>query len=76
MALDRSFEPDPELKGSYYRRLEDIPLALAKFDVTALPTNSPAQNAPLQALVSSRGVRIHTSRSSTLGTAPATEKAA
>ncbi len=27
MALDRSFKPDPELKGSYYRRLEDIPLA-------------------------------------------------
>ena len=43
MALDRSFRPDPELKGSYYRRLEDIPLALAKFDVTALPANSPAQ---------------------------------
>ena len=43
MALDRSFEPDPNLKGSYCRRLQDIPLALAKFDVTALPANSPAQ---------------------------------
>ena len=43
MALDWSFEPDPDLKGSYYRRLEDIPNALAKFDVTALPANSPAQ---------------------------------
>ena len=43
MALDWSFEPDPALKGSYYRRLEDIPLALAKFEVTTLPANSPAQ---------------------------------
>ena len=43
MALDWSFEPDPDLKGSYYRRLEDIPEALAKFDVTTLPDNSPAQ---------------------------------
>ena len=43
MALDWSFEPNPDLKGSYYRRLEDIPEALAKFDVTTLPTNSPAQ---------------------------------
>ena len=43
MALDWSFEPDPELKGSYYRRLEDIPEALAKFDVMTLPVNSPAQ---------------------------------
>ena len=43
MALDWSFEPDPDLKGSYYRRLEDIPEALAKFDVTTLPANSPAQ---------------------------------
>lgn len=43
MALDWSFEPDPTLKGSYYRRLEDIPLALAKFEVTTLPANSPAQ---------------------------------
>ncbi|MGY4252936.1 hypothetical protein ACVI1L_000004 [Bradyrhizobium sp. USDA 4516] len=43
MALDWSFEPDPALKGSYYRRLEDIPRALAKFEVTALPANSPAQ---------------------------------
>lgn len=43
MALDRSFQPDPDLKGSYYRRLEDIPRALAKFEVTALPPNSPAQ---------------------------------
>jgi hypothetical protein len=43
MALDWSFEPDPDLKGSYYQRLEDIPEALAKFDVTTLPANSPAQ---------------------------------
>ena len=43
MALDWSFEPNPDLKGSYYRRLEDIPRALAKFEVTALPPNSPAQ---------------------------------
>jgi hypothetical protein len=43
MTLDWSFEPNPELKGSYYRRLEDIPRALDKFEVTALPANSPAQ---------------------------------
>jgi hypothetical protein len=43
MALDRSFEPDPQMKGTYYRRLEDIPRALAKFEVTALPVNSAAQ---------------------------------
>jgi len=43
MALDWSFQPDPDLKGSYYRRLEDIPRALTKFEVTALPANSPAQ---------------------------------
>ena len=43
MALDWSFEPNPDLKGSYYRRLEDIPEALAKFDVTTLPANSAAQ---------------------------------
>ena len=43
MALDWSFEPNPALKGSYYRRLEDIPLALAKFEVTTLPANSHAQ---------------------------------
>src|SRR5258707_2858162 len=43
MALDWSFEPDPALKGSYYRRLEDIRRALDKFEVTALPDNSPAQ---------------------------------
>src|SRR5262245_55780345 len=43
MTLDWSFEPDPDLKGSYYRRLEDIPRALTKFKVTALPANSPAQ---------------------------------
>jgi hypothetical protein len=43
MALDWSFEPDPKKGGSYYRRLEDIPRALAKFEVTALPPNSPAQ---------------------------------
>ena len=43
MALDPSFEPDPDLGGSYYRRLEDIRHALTKFEVTALPTNSPAQ---------------------------------
>jgi hypothetical protein len=43
MALDWSFEPSPALKGSYYRRLEDIPLALAKFEMTTLPANSPAQ---------------------------------
>jgi hypothetical protein len=40
MALDWSFEPNPDLKGAYYRRLEDIPEALAKFDVTTLPANS------------------------------------
>ena len=43
MARDWSFEPDPDLKGSYYRRLEDIQSALDKFEVTALPANSPAQ---------------------------------
>ena len=43
MALDWSFEPAPALKGSYYRRLEDIPRALDRFEVTALPANSPAQ---------------------------------
>ena len=43
MALDRSFEPDPQMKGSYYRRLEDITRALDKFEVTALPVNSAAQ---------------------------------
>jgi hypothetical protein len=43
MALDWSFEPDQDLKGSYYRRLDDIPEALAKFDVMTLPANSPAQ---------------------------------
>jgi hypothetical protein len=43
MALDWSFEPNPNLKGSYYRRLEDIPRALDEFGVTALPANSPAQ---------------------------------
>ena len=43
MALDWSFEPAPALKGSYYRRLEDIPRALDRFEVTALPPNSPAQ---------------------------------
>ncbi|WLA68549.1 hypothetical protein [Bradyrhizobium diazoefficiens] len=43
MALDWSFEPNPDLKGSYYRRLDDIPRALAKFEVTALPANCPAQ---------------------------------
>ena len=43
MTLDPSFEPDPDLGGSYYRRLEDIQRALTKFEVTALPANSPAQ---------------------------------
>ena len=43
MALHWSFEPDPDLKGSYYRRLEDIPRALDTFEVTALPANSAAQ---------------------------------
>jgi hypothetical protein len=43
MALDWSFEPNPDLKGSYYRRLEGIPEALAKFDVKTLPANSAAQ---------------------------------
>jgi hypothetical protein len=43
MALDWSFEPNPDLGGSYYRRLEDISRALGKFEVTALPANSPAQ---------------------------------
>jgi hypothetical protein len=43
MTLDWSFEPDRKLKGSYYRRLEDIPRALDEFEVTALPANSPAQ---------------------------------
>ena len=42
MALDRSFEP-MDFKGSDRRRLQDIPSALAKFDVTALPANSHAQ---------------------------------
>ena len=39
MALDCSFEPDPKKGGSYYRRLEDIPRALTKFEVIALPPN-------------------------------------
>src|SRR6476469_2815476 len=43
MALHWSFEPDPDLGGSYYRRLEDIPRALDKFEVKALPDNSAAQ---------------------------------
>jgi hypothetical protein len=43
MALDWSFEPDPKKKGSYYRRLKDISLALDKFEVNALPANSAAQ---------------------------------
>lgn len=43
MALHWSFEPHPKKKGSYYRKLEDITRALAKFEVTALPPNSPAQ---------------------------------
>jgi hypothetical protein len=43
MTLDWSFEPNPDLKGSYYRRLEDIPEALARFDVATLPANSPSQ---------------------------------
>ena len=41
-ALDVSFDPDPDLKGSYRRRIEDIPRALDKFEVTALPANSRA----------------------------------
>jgi hypothetical protein len=43
MALHWSFEPHPKKKGSYYRKLEDITCALAKFGATALPPNSPAQ---------------------------------
>lgn len=41
MSLDPSFEPQPKKKGSYYRRLEDIPRALDKLEVTGL--NSAAQ---------------------------------
>ena len=46
MALDWSFEPDPQMKGTYYRRLQDIPRALARFEVMALPPNSAAQFVP------------------------------
>ena len=42
-ALDPSFAPDPDLKGSYYRRLEDVRRALDSFGTKALPANSPAQ---------------------------------
>ena len=41
--LDWSFRPDPNLKGSYYRRIADIPRALAGFEVRKLPPNCPAQ---------------------------------
>ena len=41
--LDWSFRPDPKLKGSYYRRIADIPRALAEFEVRKLPSNSAAQ---------------------------------
>jgi hypothetical protein len=44
--LHWSFDPDPDLKGSYYRRIEDIPRALKKFEVSKLPPNSPAQFVP------------------------------
>jgi len=43
MALDWSFTPDPNLKGSYYRRVEDIGRALGQFGTAQLPSNSPAQ---------------------------------
>jgi hypothetical protein len=43
MTLDWSFQPDPDLKGSYYRRIEDIPRALTKFGVSKLSPNSAAQ---------------------------------
>lgn len=43
MTLDWSFCPDPKLKGSYFRRIKDIPLALDKFEVSKLPPNSAAQ---------------------------------
>ena len=42
MTLDPSFEPNPNLKGSYYRRLDDIRDALDKFEVKSLPPNTPA----------------------------------
>src|SRR5436190_19924484 len=41
--LHWSFRPEPELKGSYYRRIEDIWLALERFGVDKVPRNSPAE---------------------------------
>lgn len=35
--MDASLKPDPERKGSYYRRIEDIDRALNKMDVERLP---------------------------------------
>jgi len=43
MALDWSFEPAPDLKGGYHRRIEDVWRALDKFAAKQLPQNSPAQ---------------------------------
>ena len=43
MTLDPMFEPNPNLKGSYHRRLQDIRDALDKFEVAKLPPNAPAQ---------------------------------
>jgi hypothetical protein len=35
--IDGSLKPDPDRKGSYYRRIEDIERALRKLDVSRLP---------------------------------------
>jgi hypothetical protein len=35
---DGSLKPDPQRKGSYYRRIEDIDRALQRLDVTRLPS--------------------------------------
>ena len=42
MMLDPSFEPNLDLKGSYYRRVDDIRDALNRFGVSALLPNAPA----------------------------------
>jgi hypothetical protein len=36
--MDLSLKPDPELKGCYYRRIEDIERAFVKLDADRLPT--------------------------------------
>jgi hypothetical protein len=38
--MDPSLKPDPDLKGSYYRRIEDIERAFKKMEADRLPTAS------------------------------------